>query len=547
MERSWLGQYPCGVPADVDLTGYDSVVDFLTRSSATYPHRTAFCCGDIELDYATLDALSEAFAASLQVFERLPAGSRVAIMMPNMLQYPLALFGVLRAGMVVVNVNPQYTEREVVFHLNDSGAAVLVAWEGAEAVARAAAQKANCRLILASADEMAALPALRNTARSASEGIGLPDPGKSLTFLQALEIGGRNVRPRAPLSSDAVAFLQYTGGTTGFPKAAVLTHRNVIANVLQLSAWLRPALNEPDVCVVTVLPMYHIMALTGNCLLSAARGWKSVLIPNPRDLPFLVEQWRKHRFSFLVGVNTLFNALLDFEPFREVDFSRLLYTCGAGAAVQPIVATRWYEMTGCVLYGAYGLTEASPAVCMTPPGSSGRTATVGIPVSSTDLRLLDDQGTDVQQGMPGEIVVKGPQVMSGYWNRPEETEASFTRDGFLRTGDVAVMDQDGYVTIVDRKKDVVIVSGFNVYPNEIESIVAGHPEVFECACVGVQDSRTGEALKVFVVARNTSLTADALQAYCRERLTGYKVPRQFEFREVLPKSTVGKVLRRELR
>ena len=548
MERSWLGQYPAGVPADIDLAGYDSVADFLTRTSATYPRRTAVVCGDIELDYMTLDALSEAFAASLQMIERLPSGARVALMMPNVVQYSIALFGVLRAGMVVVNLNPQYTEREVAFHLGDSGASLLVAWEGATAVARAAAESAGCRLILASSGEMAALPRLlRDGARGGSGDVEEANRRAVPGFLQAVETGSLPERPRTPLSPDAIAFLQYTGGTTGLPKGAILTHRNIIANVLQLSTWLRGTLRGPEVCVVTVLPMYHIMALTGNCLLSAAGGWKNVLIPNPRDLSSLVDQWRRHRFSFFVGVNTLFNALLDFESFHDLDFEGLAYTCGAGAAVQATVAARWQELTGCALSGGYGLTEASPTVCMTPPATTARTQTVGVPVSSTELRLLDDDGRDVTPGTPGEIVVRGPQVMRGYWNRPEETQASFTADGFLRTGDIAVMDPQGYVSIVDRKKDGVLVSGFNVYPNEIEQVVASHPNVAECACIGVQDAKTGEALRVFVVARQPAPTAEMLQAWCRERLTGYKVPRQFEFREALPKSAVGKILRRAMR
>ncbi|WP_321962486.1 AMP-binding protein [Paraburkholderia sp. J7] len=543
MQRKWLEQYPNGVPADIELEDYGSIADFLNRTAAAYPARTALCCADVELDFATMAELSEAFAAYLQVIEHLPRGSRVALMMPNVPQYSLALFGVLSAGMVVVNLNPHYTEREVRFHLEDSGATILIAWEGAEAVARAAASELNCRLILATPDELAKLPSLRSALPRAH---GNAEAAQT-TFIAALEAGRHRSRPQSPVSPDAIAFLQYTGGTTGNPKAAVLTHRNVIANVLQLSAWLRPALDGAGVCVVTVLPMYHIMALTGNCLLSAARGWKNVLIPDPRDLSTLVEQWRKHRFSFFVGVNTLFNALMDFEPFGKLDFEGLAYTCGAGAAVQPAVAEKWRKLTGCALSGGYGLTEASPTVCMTPVGVTGREQTVGVPVSSTEVRLLDDEGHEVTAGMPGEIVVKGPQVMGGYWNRAEETQLSFTPEGFVRTGDIAVMDAQGYVTIVDRKKDLVLVSGFNVYPNEIEKVVASHPDVSECACIGVQDAKTGEALKVFVVARNSRLTADALQAWCRENLTSYKVPRQFEFRQALPKSTVGKILRRALR
>ncbi|QGZ57547.1 AMP-binding protein [Paraburkholderia acidiphila] len=543
MERKWLEQYPHGVPADIEPGEYESIADFLTGTAAAHPARTALCCADVELDYAAMAELSESFATYLQVIERLPPGSRVALMMPNVPQYSLALFGVLRAGMVVVNLNPHYTEREVRFHLEDSGAAILVAWEGAHAMARAAASEVNCRLILATPEEIAKLPFLRNApARTHEDAQEAPT-----SFVAALEAGRHRSRPHSPLAPDAIAFLQYTGGTTGNPKAAVLTHRNVIANVLQLSTWLRPALDGADVCVVTVLPMYHIMALTGNCLLSAARGWKNVLIPDPRDLPTFVEQWRKHRFSFFVGVNTLFNALMDFEPFGELNFTGLAYTCGAGAAVQPTVAEKWRKLTGCALSGGYGLTEASPTVCMTPVGVTGREQTVGVPVPSTEVRLLDDEGRDAEPGIPGEIVVKGPQVMSGYWNRPEEAQSSFTSDAFVRTGDIAVMDEQGYVTIVDRKKDLVLVSGFNVYPNEIEKVVASHPDVSECACIGVQDAKTGEALKVFVVARDSRLTADALQAWCRKNLTSYKVPRQFEFRQALPKSTVGKILRRALR
>ncbi|CAD6530674.1 Long-chain-fatty-acid--CoA ligase [Paraburkholderia hiiakae] len=547
VQRKWLEQYPLGVPADIELGEYGSIADFLTRTAAAYPARTALCYADVELDYAAMAELSEAFATYLQVIERLPSGSRVALMMPNVPQYSLALFGVLRAGMVVVNLNPHYTEREVRFHLEDSGATILVAWEGAQAVARAAASELHCRLILATPDEIAKLPSLRSAARRVDEDAQLARAEAQTSFVAALEAGRHRSRPQPPLAPDAIAFLQYTGGTTGNPKAAVLTHRNVIANVLQLSTWLRPVLDGADVCVVTVLPMYHIMALTGNCVLSVARGWKNVLIPDPRDLSTFVEQWRKHRFSFFVGVNTLFNALMDFEPFGKLDFAGLAYTCGAGAAVQPAVGEKWHKLTGCALSGGYGLTEASPTVCMTPVGVTGREQTVGVPVSSTEVRLLDDEGHDVKSGVPGEIVVKGPQVMRGYWNRPQETQSSFTSDGFLRTGDIAVMDAQGYVTIVDRKKDLVLVSGFNVYPNEIEKVVASHPGVSECACIGVQDAKTGEALKVFVVARDSRLTADALQAWCRENLTNYKVPRQFEFREALPKSTVGKILRRALR
>jgi long-chain acyl-CoA synthetase len=548
MERIWLRQYEPGIPAEIELSECGSIVDLLDRASDAHPERTALSCMGSELSYAELDRLSRAFASYLHNIEELGAGERVAIMLPNLLHYPIALFGALRAGLAVVNLNPNYTEREVAFHLNDSGARVLIASDQSLGAVPVTNGVSHCKVIVASALEM---PAFRELAADPETAIAdaKPDgePSLGISFTRALAQGLRSRYEDQTILPDSVAFLQYTGGTTGNQKAALLSHRNMVANVQQITHWIKANFDANDRCLVSILPIYHIMGLNGNCLFAVAQAWKNVLVPNARDLSHFVDEFRRHRFSFLVGVNALFNALLDHEAFNALDFSCLKLTCGAGAAVQPSVARRWFELTGCHLTGAYGLTEASPAVCYTPRHITDRVGSVGVPLPSTDVILVDANDNPVPPGTPGEITVKGPQVMSGYWNRPDETRNVFTKTGYLRTGDIATIDADGFVTIVDRKKDVVLVSGFNVYPNEVEAVISSHSGVGECACVGVPDERTGEALKVFVVARDRSLTGEILQQYCREFLTGYKVPRQFEFRDTLPKSTVGKILRRALR
>jgi long-chain acyl-CoA synthetase len=548
MEQVWLRQYQPGVPAEIDTHAYDSIADFLKRSSAAYPERIALSCMGSELSYAELDALSRAFASYLLNVEGIGAGERIAFMLPNLLHYPVALFGALRAGLAVVNLNPNYTEHEVAFHLQDSGARMLVVSDQSLRALPAVNGAVGCKLIVASAQEMPAFRTL--AARATAAACEVPsgsEPIRGRSFVDALALGADSHYEDQAITPDTIAFLQYTGGTTGNHKAALLTHGNVIANVQQLTHWFRADFGANDECVVTIVPICHIMGLTSNCLFAVAQAWKNVLIPDARDLPRFVDEFRAHRFSFLIGVNTLFNALLDCEPFLTMDFSSLKLTCGAGAAVHPSVARRWFELTGCRLTSAYGLTEASPSVCIMPLHETGHICSVGVPLPSTSVILIDADGNEVAPGSAGEIAVKGPQVMSGYWNRPDETRDAFTKTGFLRTGDIARMDGNGFVTIVDRKKDVVLVSGFNVYPNEVEAVIESHAGVCECACIGVPDERTGEALKVFVVARDRNLTGESLKQYCREYLTAYKVPRQFEFRDTLPKSSVGKILRRALR
>jgi long-chain acyl-CoA synthetase len=548
MERIWQRQYQEGVPFEVEIDGYQSLVDFLHRAAREHPDETAMVCLNSALSYAELDTLSRAFASYLVNVEGLRAGDRVAIMLPNFLHYPIAVYGALRAGLTLVNLNPHYTAREVLFSMQDSGASLLVASELSRGVIPAEIEGKPCRLVISGIDEMESFSSLARQIETSGVGAAVkPAQDSGRRFKDALLLGGALAFRDAAVTPDMNAFLQYTGGTTGKIKAAELSHRNIVANIQIICDWFRSGFAKGDECVVTVLPIYHIMGLTIGCFFSVAMVRKNVFIPNPRDLAHFVSEYKAHRFTFLLGVNTLFNALLEYEPFRSVGRHSLRQTYGAGAQVEQSVGRRWHELTRCHLLTAYGLTEASPSVCAMPLHASGRADTVGVPFSSTDLVLLDDAGNEAPLGTPGEITVKGPQVMRGYWNRPEETEAVFTADGYLRTGDIGVFDQDGFVKIIDRKKDVVLVSGFNVYPNEIESVISSHEKVLECACIGVPDEKTGEALKVFVVARDRELTGESLQRFCREHLTAYKVPRQFEFVDTLPKSPVGKILRRALR
>ncbi|CAB3752865.1 hypothetical protein GQ57_32790 [Burkholderia sp. MSh2] len=547
MERIWQRHYQEGVPFEIDLEGYRSAVDFLVRAVDARPDETAVVCHGSTLSYRELDTLSRAFASYLVNVEGLHVGDRVAVMLPNLLHYPVTVFGALRAGLTLVNLNPFYTTREVLFNLKDSGASLLVAVESALDVLPVDIEGRPYKVVVAAADEM---PLLSKIGRDAAPSVAAAEPQAARVgsrFVDALLKGSASAHVDAVVDLDMNAFLQYTGGTTGKSKAAVLTHRNIVANTLIMCDWFGIGFTRGDECVVTVLPIYHIMGLAVGCFFSIATMRKNVYIPNPRDLAHFVREFREYRFAYLLGVNTLFNALLEYEPFRALDFSCLRQTIGAGAQIESAVARRWQELTGCHLLGAYGLTEASPSVCGTPPQAFERRDSVGVPFPSTDIKLLDGAGREVPIGAPGEITVQGPQVMSGYWNRPDETRDAFTADGYLRTGDIGVLDQSGFLSIVDRKKDVVLVSGFNVYPNEIEAVISLHREVVECACIGVPDEKTGEALKVFVVTRDSGLTGEVLERFAREHLTAYKVPRQFQFVDALPKSPVGKVLRRALR
>src|SRR5690348_6863308 len=502
------------------------------------------------ISFADLDALSATFGAWLQGIG-CQRGTRVALMMPNILQYPICLFGTLRAGCTVVNVNPLYTARELEHQLVDSGTEVIVVVENfANTLQQVVGRTKIRQSVVTSVGEMLAIKGrivdlVLRRVRHAVPKWSLPG---SVRFSDAMRQGRKLSLTRIPLGHDDLAFLQYTGGTTGVAKGAMLAHRNIVANMLQARAWIRPVL-DPDrrEVILTPLPLYHIFSLTANCLVFMSVGGENVLIPNPRDIPGFVRTMRRYRFTAMTGVNTLFNALLNDERFRKLDFSAFRLTLGGGMAVQQAVARRWKDVTGVSLVEAYGLTETSPAATMNPLDQMEFSGAIGLPISSTDVALRDDAGHDVAFGEPGEICIKGPQVMAGYWQRPDETAKAMTADGYFKTGDIGTMDARGYIRIVDRKKDMILVSGFNVYPNEVEGIVAMHEGVLECAAVGVPDRKSGEAVKLFVVAKDGALTAQALLSHCRAHLAGYKCPRDVEFRAELPKSNVGKILRRELR
>jgi long-chain acyl-CoA synthetase len=550
VDRTWLKQYPPGVPADINPDSYASLKEVIEEAFAQHRQLPAFSNMGATLTYAQLDELSRAFAAWLQHKSGLSRGDRVALMMPNILQYPIALFGALRAGMVVVNTNPLYTPRELEHQLQDSGAKAIVIVENFAHVLQQVLARTDLKNVLVTGvGDLLGLPkgfivnfVLRRVRKQ------IPPwkmPG-ALSFKDALGIGlGLKLAPVA-LGHENIAFLQYTGGTTGVAKAAVLTHRNMVANLLQALAWIEPALQAGGGrIVITALPLYHIFALTTNCLAFLPLGARNVLITNPRDFPAFVAELKKYKFNFISGVNTLFNALLHTPGFDAVDFRALRVSFAGGMAVQRVVATRWKEVTGSILSQGWGLTETSPIATANPIGLEFN-GSVGLPVSSTDISIRDDAGKELPVNGVGEICVFGPQVMRGYWNRPDETENVMFGD-WLRTGDIGRMDADGFVYIEDRKKDMILVSGFNVYPNEVESVVAEHPGVLEVAAVAQPDENSGEVVALFVVKKDPNLTAAALIAFCRTELTGYKVPKHVYFRAELPKSNVGKILRRTLR
>ncbi len=550
MERIWLKQYPKGVPADIDINEYASLRDVFDESAAKYATRTAYTCMGKSISYAELDTLSAAFGAWLQG-KGCRKGARIALMMPNILQYPVCLFGILRAGCTVVNVNPLYTARELEHQLNDSGAEMIVVVENfAHTVEEVVAKTKVKQVIVTGIGELLGLKGLLVdfVIRHVKKMVPAWKLPGSIRLTDALAAGRKLKLERLPLGHDDIAFLQYTGGTTGVSKGAVLLNRNIIANLLQVRAWMKPFIdpNSREI-VITPLPLYHIFSLTGNCLVFITRGAENVLIPNPRDIPGFVKEMGKYKFTVFTGVNTLFNALVNNAEFARLDFSALRISLGGGMAVQEAVAVKWKQVTGHPLIEAYGLTETSPAATINPLDLPAYNGSIGLPISSTELILRDDASREVAQGQSGEICIRGPQVMAGYWNRPDETAKVLDKDGWLATGDIGVMDARGFVKIVDRKKDMILVSGFNVYPNEIEGVVVMHPGVLECAAIGVPDAKSGEAVKLFVVKKDESLTAEDVLKHCRESLTGYKCPREVEFRKELPKSNVGKILRRELR
>jgi long-chain acyl-CoA synthetase len=549
VEKIWLKHYPKGVPAEIDVNEYASVREVFEESVGKFGDRPSFTCMGKTLTFDELGTLSGAFGSYLQA-NGCGKGTRVALMMPNILQYPVCLFGILRAGCTVVNVNPLYTARELEHQLSDSGAEVLVVVENfAHTVQEVVGRTKVRRVVVTTIGELLgfkgiAVDLVIRHLKKMVPAWSLPD---SIKLSDALADGRRRTLERIGLGHDDIAFLQYTGGTTGVAKGAMLLHRNIVANLLQARAWIRPFLGDQRHVIITPLPLYHIFSLTANCLTFMTLGGENILIPNPRDIPGFVKEMGRYKFTAFTGVNTLFNALANNPDFGKLDFGSLRLTLGGGMAVQEAVAVKWKQITGCTLVEAYGLTETSPAALINPLDIPAYNGSIGLPISSTDVALRDDAGKDVPLGQPGEICVRGPQVTAGYWNRPDETAKAMTADGFFMTGDIGVMNDQGYVRIVDRKKDMILVSGFNVYPNEIEAVVAMHPGVLECAAVGVPDEKSGEAVKLFVVKKDASLTADALLAYCRTQLTGYKMPREVEFRADLPKTNVGKILRRELR
>jgi long-chain acyl-CoA synthetase len=550
VEKIWLKHYSKGVPAEIDVNAYASLRDVFEESCAKYGSRKSFTCMGKSLSFSELDTLSLAFAAWLQG-QGCKKGSRVALMMPNILQYPVCLFGALRAGCTVVNVNPLYTARELEHQLNDSGAEILVVVENFAGTFEEIAAKTQVRkVVVTSIGELLGVKGLivDLVLRKVKKMIPAWSLPGSSRLSDALADGRKRKLEKVPLGHDDIAFLQYTGGTTGVAKGAMLLHRNIIANVLQARAWILPFL-DPGVgeVILTPLPLYHIFSLTANCLIFMTLGAENVLIPNPRDIPGFVKEMGKHRFTVMTGVNTLFNALVNNAEFAKLDFSHFRVTLGGGMAVQEAVAVKWKKVTGCTLIEAYGLTETSPAATINPVDIPEYTGAIGLPISSTELVLRDDDGKAVALGQPGEICIRGPQVMAGYWQRPDETAKVMDAEGWFATGDIGVMDERGFVKIVDRKKDMILVSGFNVYPNEIEAVVAMHPGVLECAAVGVPDKKSGEAVRLYVVRKDDALTADQVIKHCREHLTGYKCPREVDFRKDLPKSNVGKILRRELR
>ncbi|MGE5824883.1 MAG: long-chain-fatty-acid--CoA ligase [Bacteroidota bacterium] len=549
MDRIWLKSYPPGVAAEVRYDQYRSVGDLFDKSVGQFAARPAYACMGRTMGFGELERLSRAFGAWLQA-RGLGKGARVAIMLPNVLQYPVALYGTLRAGCTVVNVNPLYTARELEHQLKDSGAEAIVILENFAHVLQAVRARTPVKHVLVtSLGELLGTKGLLVdlVVRKVKKMVPAYELPGARRFKAALAEGARREFRPAQNGHDDIAFLQYTGGTTGVSKGAMLLHRNILANIEQVAGWLTLALKGETPSIITALPLYHIYSLTVNCLVMLRLGGESILITNPRDIPGFVKELGKHRYNMITGVNTLFNALLNNPDFARLDFSALRIASGGGMAVQKAVADRWQQVTGTVLLEGYGLTETSPVATMNPFDLKGYSGSIGVPIPSTDIEIRDDAGKTLAVGETGEICIKGPQVMAGYWQRPDETAKVLAADGFLRTGDIGVMDDKGFVRIVDRKKDMILVSGFNVYPNEVEQVVALHPGVLECAAIGVPDEHSGEVVKLFVVKKDPALTEQDVLEHCKRELTGYKRPKYVEFRTELPKTNVGKILRRALR
>ena len=554
MSRPWLSAYPEGVSADIDTSTYSSLVELMQDSFKRFGDRSAFSFLGRDLSYAELDRLSQVFAAYLQSLG-LVFGDRVAIMLPNVLQYPVAVAAVLRAGFVVVNINPLYTSRELEAQLKDADAKAVIILENFGATLQQCLDQTPVQhvVLCAMGDRLGWLKGIlvNHVVRRVKKMVPAFDLPKAVRFNDALAQGERCTLTLPTIDGEDLAVLQYTGGTTGVAKGAELLHRNLVANVLQSEMWNSPALKRipanEQVTFVCALPLYHIFAFTINMMSSLRMGGRSILIPNPRDIPAVCKELSKQRFHIFPAVNTLFNALANHPDFSKVDWSHLVVSLGGGTAVQGAVAKLWLEKTGCPICEGYGLSETSPSASCNPVTSQAYTGTIGVPIPSTEMKIIDDDGNEVPVGQPGEIAIRGPQVMAGYWQRPDETARVMTVDGFFKSGDVGIMDERGYFRIVDRKKDMILVSGFNVYPNEVEDVVASLPGVLECAVIGIPDERSGEAVKLVVVKKDPALTEAEVREHCKLNLTGYKLPRVVEFRADLPKTPVGKVLRRELR
>ncbi|MBI3145536.1 MAG: long-chain-fatty-acid--CoA ligase [Pseudogulbenkiania sp.] len=551
MEKLWLKKYQPGVEHDIDVDSFKSVVEVFERSVGKFHSRPAMTNMGKVLSYGELDQRASEFASFLQHRLRLQQGDRVALMMPNLLQYPICVFGTLRAGLTVVNVNPLYTPRELEHQLNDSGAETIVILENFASVLEEVIARTQIKhVIVASIGDMLDFPksAIVNfVIRKVKKMVPAWNLPGHVRFPAALAEGRRQAPTPVDIGHDDIAFLQYTGGTTGVAKGAMLSHGNIVANMLQAGAWIKPVIHEGQEVIVTALPLYHIFSLTANLMTFTEVGALNVLITNPRDIAGFIKEMKNYKVTAITGVNTLFNALLNHPDFKTIDFSSWRLTLGGGMAVQKAVADKWKEVTGVTLVEAYGLTETSPAACINPLNLKEYNGTIGLPVPSTEILIRDAEGRELPVGEAGELFIRGPQVMKGYWNRPDETAKVIDTQGFLATGDMAMVTPEGFVKLVDRKKDMILVSGFNVYPNEIEDVVAMHPGVLEVACIGVPDDKSGEVVKVFVTRKDAALTEKDVIEHCRKNLTGYKVPRYVEFRNELPKTNVGKILRRALR
>ncbi|MDX5441832.1 MAG: long-chain fatty acid--CoA ligase [Alteromonadaceae bacterium] len=549
-EQFYQDKYPAGIPREVDLKKYKNMVDVFEQAVKKFADKPAFTAVGVTLTYRDLDTQSRNFAAWLQNKTDLKPGDRIAVQMPNVTQYPVIVFGAMRAGLIVVNTNPLYTTREMEHQFNDSGAKALVVLANMADNAEKVLPHTGIEHVIVTEIADMHSPIKRTLMNAVVKHVKKMVPSYNLPTAHklpaVLSAGAREKFTPVDINLDDLAVLQYTGGTTGVAKGAMLTHANLVANLTQVRPMLEDQVEEGKEVVIAPLPLYHIYSFTLNCGIMLEAGAHNILIPNPRDIPGFVKEMQKQKFSAFIGLNTLFVALCNNEDFQDLDFSGLKLTASGGMALTSDTAKMWERVTGCEISEGYGMTETSPVVTFNPR-SAIQIGTIGLPIPSTVVKTIDDDGNETPIGEPGELCVKGPQVMRGYWQRPEDTQKSFTDDGFLKTGDIALIQEDGYIRIVDRKKDMIIVSGFNVFPNEIEDVVTSHPKVVECAAVGIPDAKSGEAVKVYVVPTKEGVTANELKEFCRERLTAYKVPKHFEFRDELPKSNVGKILRRELR